>query len=137
MDFSAVDLTEAQQAFRDEVRAFIDEHLGPAAPGQAEHFDEPFYLALGERGWLMPRWRREDGGAELDDVRVRILEDELDRRDELAGTDRLGALSTTRLVWPAIEMFAEPGLRAELTTQEARGTARLTLGYSEPDGGAE
>jgi len=149
MDFSAVDLTEAQQAFRDEVRAFLEEHLSPAASGaqgaqgahgasgEAEHFDEPFYLALGDRGWLMPRWRREDGGAELDDVRVRILEDELDRRDELAGTDRLGALSTTRLVWPAIEMFAEPGLRAELTPRVARGTARLTLGYSEPDGGSD
>ncbi len=137
MDFSAVDLTEDQQAFRDEVRAFIAEHLSQGAPGEAEHFDEPFYLALGDRGWLMPRWRREDGGAELDDVRVRILEDELDRRDELAGTDRLGALSTTRLVWPAIEMFAEPGLRAELTPRVARGTARLTLGYSEPDGGSD
>ena len=85
----------------------------------------------------MPRWRREDGGAELDDVCVAILEDELDRRDELAGTDRLGVLSTTRLVWPAIEAFAEPGLRAELTPRVARGTARLTLGYSEPDGGSD
>ena len=46
-------------------------------------------------------------------------------------------LSTTRLVWPAIEASAEPGLRAELTPRVARGTARLTLGYSEPDGGSD
>src|ERR1700729_3464056 len=141
MDFSAVAPTEAQQAFADEVRAFLDEHLTPEVYArirqQAVHFDEGFYLALGARGWLMPRWRREDGGAELDDVRVAILEDELDRRDELAGTDRLGVLSTTRLVWPAIEASAEPGLRAELTPRVARGTARLTLGYSEPDGGSD
>jgi alkylation response protein AidB-like acyl-CoA dehydrogenase len=137
MDFSAVVLTGAQQAFRDEVRAFLDEHVTAGDPAGIDNFDEPFYLALGARGWLMPRWRREDGGAELDDVRVAILEDELDRRDELAGTDRLGVLSTTRLVWPAIEASAEPGLRAELTPRVARGTARLTLGYSEPDGGSD
>ena len=29
MDFSAVALTEAQQAFAQEVRAFLDEHLTP------------------------------------------------------------------------------------------------------------
>ena len=29
MDFSAVILTEAQQAFAEEVRAFLDEHLTP------------------------------------------------------------------------------------------------------------
>jgi alkylation response protein AidB-like acyl-CoA dehydrogenase len=137
MDFSAVVLTGAQQAFRDEVRAFLDEHVTAGDPAGIDNFDEAFYLALGARGWLMPRWRREDGGAELDDVRVAILEEELDRRDELAGTDRLGVLSTTRLVWPAIEASAEPGLRAELTPRVARGTARLTLGYSEPDGGSD
>jgi hypothetical protein len=34
MDFSAVALTEAQQEFRDEVRAFLAEHL--TAQGHAE-----------------------------------------------------------------------------------------------------
>ena len=142
MDFSAVALTEAQQKFRDEVRAFLAEHL--TAQGHAEmvgqtgdYFDEDLYLALGARGWLMQQWRREDGGAELDDVCARILEDELDSRDELAGTDRLGVLSTTKLVWPAIESFAEPGLREELRLRVARGTAQVTLGYSEPDGGSD
>jgi 3-oxocholest-4-en-26-oyl-CoA dehydrogenase alpha subunit len=141
MDFSAVALTEAQQKFRSEVRAFLDAHLpgeGHAGiPGQADYFDETLYLALGARGWLMPQWRREDGGAELDDVCARILEDEQDSRDELAGTDRLGVLATTKLVWPAIETFAEPGLREELRLRVARGTAQVTLGYSEPDGGSD
>ena len=72
MDFSAVVLTEAQQAFAEEVRAFLDEHLTPEVYAgireRADHYDEGFYLALGAKGWLMPRWRKEDGGAELDDV---------------------------------------------------------------------
>ena len=63
--------------------------------------------------------------------------DQLAFQDELAGTDRLGVLATTRLVWPAIEAHGEPGLRAELKPRVANGTARLTLGYSEPDGGSD
>ena len=85
MDFSAVVLTEDQQAFRDEVRAFLDEHLTPEVYAEvrakAEHFDKGLVLALGAKGWLMPQWRKEDGGAELDDVCIKILETELVRRD--------------------------------------------------------
>ena len=136
MDFSAVAPTEAQQAFADEVRAFLDEHLTPEVYArirqQAVHFDEGFYLALGAKGWLMPRWRKEDGGAELDDVSVKILETQLRERDA-----PLGALATTRLVWPAVEASGDPGLRDELKPQVARGTARLVLGYTEPDGGSD
>ena len=36
-----------------------------------------------------------------------------------------------------VEAFAGPGLRAELKPQVARGTARFTLGYTEPDGGSD
>ena len=44
MDFSAVALTEAQQAFAEEVRAFLDEHLTPAVYAgmreRADSYDE-------------------------------------------------------------------------------------------------
>src|ERR1700722_12371262 len=110
MDFSAVAPTEAQQAFADEVRAFLDEHLTPEVYArirqQAVHFDEGFYLALGAKGWLMPRWRKEDGGADLDDVSVKILETQLRERDA-----PLGALATTRLVLAARAAAWGPGLR--------------------------
>ena len=93
MDFSAVTLTESQQAFRDEVRAFLDEHLTEAVLARMRraaqvNYDEEFYLAMGAKGWLEPRWRKEDGGAELDDVCVRILTTELRHRDAPIGPDR-------------------------------------------------
>ena len=135
MDFSAVVLTEAQQAFADELRALLDEHLaGDPQARRREHgggFDERLYLALGAKGWLWPRWRREDGGAELDDVCVRILETELLKREAPVHG------GAARLVWPVVEAFGAPGLRAELKPQVARGTARFTLGYTEPDGGSD
>ena len=109
MDFSAAVLTEAQQAFAQEVRTFLDEQLTPEVyAGMRERsssFDEGFYLAMGAKGWLWPRWRKEDGGAELDDVSAKILEAELRKRDA-----QIGLLATTGLVWPAIEAAA--GVRA-------------------------
>ena len=135
MDFSAVVLTEDQQAFADELRALLDEHLaGDRQAYRRENaggFDEQLYLALGRKGWLWPQWRREDGGADLDEVCVRILETELRRREAPVNG------GAGRLVWPAIEAFADPGLRAELKPQIALGTARFTLGYTEPDGGSD
>ena len=127
MDFSAVVLTDDQQAFAGEVRAFLDEHLTAevyaAVRAKAEHFDKGLILALGARGWLMPRWRREDGGADLDDVCVKILETELARRDAPATVGE-------QLPWPAVEAHADPGLRDELKPQVARGTVRISLGYT-------
>jgi hypothetical protein len=135
VDFSAVVLTEAQQAFADELRALLDEHLAEDQRArrreQGGGFDERLYLALGSKGWLWPRWRREDGGAELDDVCVRILETELLKREAPVNG------GAARLVWPVVEAFGAPGLRAELKPQVARGTARFTLGYTEPDGGSD
>ena len=78
----------------------------------------------------MPRWRKEEGGAELDDVSVKILETELGNRDT-----PIGVLATTNLVWPAVEASGDPGLRDELKPGVAKGTVRIALGYTEPDGG--
>src|SRR5271154_5509674 len=109
MDFSAVPLTEDQQAFAREVRAFLDEQLTPEVfagiRAQAASYDEGFYLAMGAKGWLWPRWRKEDGGAELDDVCVKILETELPPNV---------MLGTTALCWPAVEKDGDPSLRDEL-----------------------
>ena len=59
MDFSAVPLTEDQQAFAEEVRAFLDEHLTDKVKAglreRSSTYDESLYLALGAKGWLMPR----------------------------------------------------------------------------------
>jgi 3-oxocholest-4-en-26-oyl-CoA dehydrogenase alpha subunit len=135
VDFSTVVLTEDQQAFADELQAFLDEHLTEEVLAHRhEHkdgFHEGLYLALGSKGWLWPRWKREDGGAELDEVCVRMLETELRRQDAPING------GAARLVWPAVDSHGDPGLRAELKPGLARGTVRFTLGYTEPDGGSD
>jgi len=135
VDFSAVTLTEAQQKFSDEVRAFLDEHLTEevyaGARERTDHFDEGLWLAMGAKGWLQPQWKKEDGGAELDDVCVKILENELRKRDAPVAGGANG------LIWPAVDVYGVPDLREELKPKVADGTARFVLGYSEPDGGSD
>ncbi len=135
MDFSAVTLTEAQQKFSDEVRAFLDEHLTEevyaGARERTDHFDLGLWLAMGAKGWLQPQWKKEDGGAELDDVCVKILENELRKRDAPVAGGANG------LIWPAVDVYGVPDLREELKPKVADGTARFVLGYSEPDGGSD
>src|SRR3984957_15935605 len=136
MNFSAVTLTESQQAFRDEVRAFLDEHLPPEVYALRRErdasYDEGFQLAMGAKGWLWPRWRKEDGGAGLDNVCVKILETELSDRNA-----PMSMISLTQLVWPAVEAHGDPGVRDELKPGIASGTTRICLGYTEPDGGSD
>ena len=135
MDFSAVTLTEAQQKFSDEVRAFLDEHLTEevyaGARERTDHFDLGLWLAMGAKGWLQPQWKKEDGGAELDDICVKILENELRKRDAPVAGGANG------LIWPAVDVYGVPDLREELKPKVADGTARFVLGYSEPDGGSD
>ena len=136
MDFSRVELTAAQLAFTDEVRAFLDEHMTEELDARrraaAVNTDVEFLQALGAKGWLEPRWRTEDGGAELDDVCVKILENELHHAEAPTLIH-----TTTDLVWPAIQASADPGLWDELKPGVAGGTVRFALGYTEPDGGSD
>ena len=51
MDFSAVVLTEAQQAFADEVRAFLDEHLTPEVYAGVRERADALRRGLGTWPW--------------------------------------------------------------------------------------
>ena len=87
---------------------------------------------MGAKGWLMPRWRKEDGGAGLDDVCVKILETELRERDAPVRAGRRPAGRGRRSI-----RSADPGLRAELKPGVAQRNGPVCLGYTEPDGGSD
>jgi alkylation response protein AidB-like acyl-CoA dehydrogenase len=136
MDFSTVELTPEQQAFQQDVRAFLDEivteevHEHERATGDG--FNEGVHLALGSRGWLFPDWPEEDGGAGLDPVSQRILALEIARHRVPTVT-----MGTTRLVWLAVALSADPELVARLKPEVAAGRVRFCLGYSDPEGGSD
>jgi alkylation response protein AidB-like acyl-CoA dehydrogenase len=136
MDFSRVTLTEEQLSFRDEVRKLLDKIVTPDVL-EHEHrtgdgFNEDVHLALGARGLLYPSWPVAEGGAGLDAVCRRILNDEIERRRVPWITH-----GTTRLVWSAVAQHAEPGLAAALKPEVAAGRVRFCLGYTDPEGGSD
>jgi alkylation response protein AidB-like acyl-CoA dehydrogenase len=136
MDFGLVELTPEQQAFAAEACAYLTEivtedvHNEELATGSGVNLG--VHLALGARGWLMPQWPVEEGGAGLDEVCARIL-----RLEKLEHRVPLVAEATTNMVWSAVDQFAQRDLHAELKPGVAAGTVRFCLGYSEPDGGSD
>jgi alkylation response protein AidB-like acyl-CoA dehydrogenase len=136
VDLSLVQLDDSQQEFAAQVREFFAQHV---TADVLEHerrtgdgFNEQLHLALGKRGWIMPEWPAERGGAGLDPVRLRILELE-SRRSRTPDI----TMSTTRLVTVAVEKYADPSIRDEILRGVAAGTVRFCLGYTEPDGGSD
>lgn len=136
MDFSHVPLDREQQEFLDEVRAFLAEQVTEDVLEEerltGSGFNERVHLALGQKGWIMPSWPRDRGGAGLDPVRARILELEIDRSQMPWVT-----MGTTRLVVGAVEKYGNPGIVADILPEVAAGTVRFCLGYTEPDGGSD
>jgi 3-oxocholest-4-en-26-oyl-CoA dehydrogenase alpha subunit len=136
MDLSVVALDGEQQAFAARVRGFFAEHVTPEVLEYervtGDGFNEQVHLALGQQGWIMPAWSAERGGADLDPVRIRMLEIEMNRA-RMPGV----TLSTTRLVAAAVKKYADPSIREDLLRAAADGTVRFCLGYSEPDGGSD
>jgi alkylation response protein AidB-like acyl-CoA dehydrogenase len=136
MDLSRVELDRDQQAFAEEVRAFLAEYVTEEA---LEHerltgdgFNERLHLAMGERGWIMPAWPKSRGGAGLDPVRERILELQIGQSELPFVT-----LGTTRLVVGSVENYADPSIADDILRGVAAGTVRFCLGYTEPDGGSD
>jgi 3-oxocholest-4-en-26-oyl-CoA dehydrogenase alpha subunit len=138
VDFSLVEVTAEQQDFAKDVRAFLDEIMTQDVYDReledGEGFEEKVHLALGAKGWLMPSWPVEHGGAGLDPISARVLELEMTRQ-QIPGLTT--TMATTNLVWAAVERHLDPVLMEPMRLDVARGRVRFCLGYSEPDGGSD
>lgn len=136
MDLARVDLTDEQERFKKEVREFVETVITPDVLDHerrtGEGFNEKVHLDMGRRGWIMPSWSRDQGGAELDGVCQRILQLELEQADV-----PLVTTSTTRLVVGSVAKHAPRDVAADLLPKVAAGHVRFCLGYTEPDGGSD
>ena len=136
MDFGPLQLAPEDQAFWDEVRAFLDEHLTAEVYEHewrtGEGYHPGFYGALGERRWIVPTWPKEDGGAGLSPLQAAILDRELVARHAPTITR-----STTGLILPSVAQWGSEELKAEVIPGVLRGEIFLCLGYTEPDSGSD
>lgn len=135
MDFSRPQLTDEDQAFLDEVRAFLATHVTEDVKRRdretGDNFDEGVHLALGAAGYLESEWKTaEDGG--FSRVRRRIWE--LEKRRAHVPWVTWG---TTAMVARSVASFGSQELRDEVLPGVFSGHVRLCLGYTEPEGGSD
>ncbi len=135
MDFSRVELSAEDDAFRTEVREFLSgvvtEDVIRRDRETGDNFDEDVHLALAAAGYLEKEWRTEaDGG--FSRVRSRIWQLEK-RRAEVPWV----TWGTTSMVARSVAKFAQPEIRDEVLRGVFDGTVRLCLGYTEPEGGSD
>ena len=135
MDFSEVALSIDDQAFLDQTRAFITEHVTDEVRWRdrefGENFDEKVHLALGDAGYLAADWKPESEGG-FGPVRRRIFELEIAR----AHTPWYH-WGTTAMVAHLVQQFAAPELSGQVLPGVLSGQIRLCLGYTEPEGGSD
>ncbi|KUH99085.1 acyl-CoA dehydrogenase family protein [Mycobacterium sp. IS-3022] len=135
MDFSRVQLSVDDRAFRDELRSFlrsvVTDEVIRRDRETGENFDEEVHLALGAAGYLAADFKDESGGG-FSVVRRRIWELEIGR----AHTPWFH-WGTTAMVARCVQQFGSPQLQQEVLPKVLSGHYRLCLGYTEPEGGSD
>ncbi|WP_280435277.1 acyl-CoA dehydrogenase family protein [Nocardia carnea] len=135
MDFSVVELSDEDQAFRDRARAFLDTHVTDEVRRRdretGDNFDEGVHLAMGAEGWLAAELSKPDDGG-LNRLRRRIWD--LEKRRARVPWVTWG---TTAIVVGSVRDYGSPELKEEVLPRVASGEVRLCLGYTEPEGGSD
>ena len=133
--------SEADTAFRDEVRAFLDEKLTPdlRAAGTlrtsvyADHEASMTWQAiLHERGWAAPAWPVEYGGCDWSLTQHYIFS----RESILAGAPALSPMGS-RMVSHAIMAFGTQEQKDFFLPGILDGSVFFCQGYSEPESGSD
>jgi len=135
VDFSRVELSDEDRAFRDDLRALLADVVTDEVivrdPATGENFDEDVHLALGDGGYLTADFNDEaDGG--FSRIRRRIWNLEIGR----AHTPWFH-WGTTAMVAHAVDQFGSPELKREVLPKVLSGHYRMCLGYTEPEGGSD
>ncbi len=126
----------ATEAFRDEVRAFIDEHLTPEiierAHATGTMHDWGFHRALCARGYLAAGWPKEFGGLGRSAIDQTLL------MQELYGAGApIDGLNIAAMVGATLLVCGTDAQKAEVLPRILAGEVMCCLGYSEPDAGSD
>jgi len=132
--------SKEEEAFRQEVRDFLNQEVTPELREEAETGAGwgpqiwAFVRKLGAKGWLTPTWPREYGGLALPPIYRFIIHEELNYR---------GALPNEALVvgagvaGPTIIMYGSEEQKKEYLPRIAKGEIEFALGYTEPQAGSD
>jgi alkylation response protein AidB-like acyl-CoA dehydrogenase len=129
-------LDAGAEAFRREVRAFLDEHLTGEIIARAHEtgtmHDAGLHRALCDAGYLAAGWPVEVGGGGRSPVETTTLMQELYGAG--APVDSMGIVS---MVAATLVLLGNEQQRTEIVPRMLSGDALACLGYSEPDAGSD
>ena len=129
------------EEFRGEVRQFIDANLPPEWEGlgaldtEAAHaFTASWRALLAQRGYLVPTWPKEYGGAGLTKLQQVILVEEFAK----AGVPANGANDnfSIKMIGGLLLKFGTPEQRQHFLPRIVSGEDRWCQGFSEPGSGS-
>ena len=131
--------TSKEQAFREEVRGFIREHLPNDLRDKVltgKHLGREDYLRwhrqLHERGWIAPNWPTEHGGPGWSPVERQIFADEMAE----AGTPPVLSFGIT-MCGPVIMRFGNEQQKSYYLPRILSGEHLWCQGFSEPGSGSD
>jgi alkylation response protein AidB-like acyl-CoA dehydrogenase len=138
MDFR---FTDAEEAFRDQIREFLGDALPPDwqvrndREGESDEgfaFSREFSRKLGERGWLTMAWPREYGGRGASPLTQLVYNEEM----AYAGAP-LGFGFGVNLVGPTLMVWGTEVQKQQHLGAIARSEAFWCQGFSEPGSGSD
>jgi alkylation response protein AidB-like acyl-CoA dehydrogenase len=138
---------EAEEAFRADLVAFLDEHAPPetrtrrdfASDARGEHPDElipqwarDWQATLFDHGWMIPGYPPELGGRNATPVQTLVYLEEMANR----GIPRSLHFPGYAIVAPTLLEFGSPGQK-DLAPAAIRGDTVWCIGMSEPNAGSD
>lgn len=131
--------------FRNETRTWIQNNLPKEISGRPDGFSggtkggaqssdhKRWFDSCYERGFTVPSWPQEYGGAGLDNAEERILREEM----AAAGApEPLGGMGVT-MIGPTLLEYGTDDQRQRHLSKIASGEIRWCQGYSEPNAGSD
>lgn len=141
--------TETLEAFRAEVRDWLEANCPPEMREPVRGEDDVFWGGrratfkneaqkiwlerMVERGWTVPAWPKEYGGAGLSRDEAKVLQQEMDRINARPPLSSFGIW----MLGPALMKYGNDAQKAEHLPKIARGEIRWCQGYSEPGAGSD
>ena len=135
----------ALDEFRAEARAWLEKNCPPGAKGPGQiptgssriRIDDPdvtlWLERMAEKGWTVPMWPKQYGGAGLSKDEYVVLVEEMRRINARAPLMGMG----TGLIGPTLLEHGTDDQKARHLAKIARGEVHWCQGYSEPSAGSD
>jgi alkylation response protein AidB-like acyl-CoA dehydrogenase len=132
-----LDYPESAEAFRAEVRRWLDDNVPPGWPGNTPEDRRTMLAGWNDRlidgGWICASWPVEYGGRGLDTMQAVVLAEEFHRVGVPLRADFFG----DSLVGPTILQWGTDDQKRRFIPRILRGEISWCQGFSEPDAGSD